>query len=114
MHKMFLVAIIISLASKKSCHPHDVGNGGIDKIFRNHIDSGFSGTAIVVKADKVVLQKGYGYAKEENKISNTLKTLFNVASIGKPFTAVTVLKLEKQGLLNTKDYITKYVGKMAA
>ena len=105
--------MVISLLSKKSCNAQDVGNG-LDKIFRTYIDSGFSGAAIVVKDDKIVLQKGYGYANEEKKIANTGKTLFNVASIGKQFTAVTVLKLEEKGLLNTKDYITKYTASWAA
>ncbi len=108
---MLLIAMVISLLSKKSCNAQDVGNG-LDKIFRTYIDSGFSGAAIVVKDDKIVLQKGYGYANEEKKIANTGKTLFNIASIGKQFTAVTVLKLEEKGLLNTKDYITKYTGKL--
>ena len=47
----------------------------VDKIFRTYIDSGFSDTATVVKDNKVVLQKGYGFANEENKITNTVKTL---------------------------------------
>jgi len=38
MHKILLIAIIISLASKKSCNAQDNGNG-IDKVFRNYIDS---------------------------------------------------------------------------
>ena len=101
----------ISLLSKKSCNGQDIVNG-LDKIFRTYMDSGFAGAAIVVKDDKVVLQKGYGYANEEKKIANTIKTLFNVASIGKQFTAVTILKLEEKGLLNTKDFITKYTGKL--
>lgn len=84
----------------------------LDKIFRTYIDSGFSGAAIVVKDSKIVLQKGYGYANEEKKTLNTEKTLFNVASIGKQFTAVTLLKLEEKGLLNTKDFVWKYTGKL--
>ncbi|MGB8192703.1 MAG: serine hydrolase domain-containing protein [Chitinophagaceae bacterium] len=85
---------------------------GIDKIFKNYIDSGFSGAAIIIKDDKVILQKAYGYANNEKKEPITTKTLFNVASIGKQFTAVIVLTLEEKGLLNTRDYIHKYVGKL--
>lgn len=86
---------------------------GIDKIFTSYqVDSGFTGVAILVKNDTVVLQKGYGLADDKTKTPITNKTLFNVASIGKQFTAVAVLKLEEQGLLNTADYVWKYVGKL--
>jgi CubicO group peptidase (beta-lactamase class C family) len=110
MHILILIAIIISLLSKEGCNNQNTSNS-IDQIFRIYTDSGFSGAALVVKNNKIVLQKSYGYANDEKKIPNTAKTLFNVASIGKQFTAVTVLKLDEQGLLNTKDYISKYTGK---
>lgn len=85
----------------------------MDKIFRSyHLDSGFTGVALLVKNDTVVLQKAYGMADDKRKIPNTITTLFNVASIGKQFTAVVVLKLEEQGLLNTKEYVWKYIGKL--
>jgi CubicO group peptidase (beta-lactamase class C family) len=37
-------------------------------------------------------------------------TLFNVASVGKIFTAAAVLKLEMKGKLKTSDLISKYLG----
>src|SRR5687768_15001747 len=83
---------------------------GIDKILLSYVDSGFSGVAMVVKNDTVILNKAYGYANEEKKIPNTTKTLFNTASIGKQFTAAVVLLLEEKGLLNTNDFISKYTG----
>jgi CubicO group peptidase (beta-lactamase class C family) len=111
MLKLFLIATTITVLFNKSCNAQNTG-ADIDKIFRTYIDSGFSGAAIVVRDDKIILQKGYGYANDEKKTPNTAKTLFNVASIGKQFTAVTVLKLEEKGLLNTKDFVWKYTGKL--
>jgi CubicO group peptidase (beta-lactamase class C family) len=84
----------------------------VDAIIKRYVDSGFSGVAMVAKKGTVLLNKAYGYADDEKKIPNSVNTLFNVASLGKQFTAVIVMKLEEQGLLNTKDYVSKYVGKL--
>ncbi|MDQ3683628.1 MAG: beta-lactamase family protein [Bacteroidota bacterium] len=111
MYKFTFIIISLIFFSYKSCKAQNIGTA-LDKIFLSYIDSGFSGVAIVVKNDIVVLQKAYGFANEEKKILNSTKTLFNVASIGKQFTAATVLKLEEKGMLNTKDYVAKYVGKL--
>jgi len=75
-----------------------------------YADSGFSGSVLVAEKKEITLLKGYGYANYQNKIPNTPSTQFNVASIGKQFTAYSILLLEKKGLLSTNDYIWKYIG----
>src|SRR5215212_5000719 len=84
--------------------------GKIDSLFKSYLDSGFSGSVLVVEKNKVTLQKGYGYADNTTKKLNTPKTLFNTASVGKTFTAYAVLLLEKRGLLKTSDRLSKYIG----
>jgi len=111
MYKFLFIAILIVFVSCQSCKAQNIGKE-LGKIFESYLDSGFTGVILVVKNDSVVLQKAYGFANEEKKILNTTKTLFNVASIGKQFTAATVLLLEEKGLLNTKDHVTKYTGKL--
>ena len=81
-----------------------------DSVFTAYIDSGFSGSVIVAEKNKITLKKGYSYANTERKILNSPATLFNVASIGKQFTAYAILLLEKRGLLSTNDHISKYIG----
>ena len=87
----------------------DIGKT-LDSLFTTYIDSGFSGSVLIAEKNKITLKKGFGYANTEHKIVNTPATLFNVASIGKQFTAYSVLLLEKRGLLSTSDYISKYIG----
>lgn len=82
----------------------------IDSLFTAYLDSSLAGSLLVAENNKVTLEKVYGYANNETKTANTTKTLFNVASIGKQFTVYAILNLEKQGLLSTKDYLTKYIG----
>ena len=82
----------------------------IDSLFTAYLDSSLAGSLLVAEHNKVTLEKAYGYANNETKTANTTKTLFNVASIGKQFTVYAILNLEKQGLLSTNDYLTKYIG----
>ena len=82
----------------------------MDGLFTSYIDSGFSGSVLISEKNKITLKKGYGYANNEQKIINTPETLFNVASIGKQFTSYSILLLEKQGLLSTNDFVSKFIG----
>ncbi|MBI2922198.1 MAG: beta-lactamase family protein [Planctomycetes bacterium] len=69
------------------------------------------GAVLVAKGGKVLLAKGYGsadYAKEPN----TPRTLFEIASTSKMFTATAILKLEMQGKLSIEDPITKFFKKV--
>jgi CubicO group peptidase (beta-lactamase class C family) len=70
--------------------------------------AGYSGTALIAFNGKPVISRGYGYSDREQKIKNSPKTLFDIGSITKQFTAAAILKLEMQGKLSTDDKITKY------
>jgi len=59
----------------------------IDSLFISYLDSGLAGSLLVAEQNKITLQKAYGYSNNETKALNTTNTLFNVASIGKHFTA---------------------------
>jgi len=83
----------------------------LDDLMIDFSKKGYSGAVLVAQNGEIVLQKGYGLADRERKIQNTPATLFNVASVGKIFTAAAVLKLEMQGKLKTSDLISKYLGK---
>jgi CubicO group peptidase (beta-lactamase class C family) len=82
----------------------------LDDLMTGFSKEGYSGAVLVVHNGEVILNKGYGLADRERKIQNTPLTLFNVASVGKIFTAAAVLKLEMQGKLKTSDLISKYLG----
>src|SRR5438874_3219419 len=54
----------------------------------------------VVKDQRLVYARGYGWADREGKIPVKPTSLFRIASITKPFTAVAVLKLVEEGKLS--------------
>ena len=82
----------------------------LDDLMTSFSKEGYSGAVLVVHDDEIILRKGYGLADRERRIQNTPATLFNVASVGKIFTAAAILKLEMQGKLKTSDLISKYLG----
>ncbi|MBX4261162.1 beta-lactamase family protein [Clostridium estertheticum] len=69
----------------------------------------FSGTVIIAKDSKVILNKGYGMADYNNKIINKSKTVFEIASITKQFTATAILMLQEKKLLSVQDTVDKYI-----
>jgi len=106
-----LFSIIISaILFQTTCFAQKNIDKTIDRLFTLYVDSGFSGSVLIAQKNKTILKKGYGYANLEQKKVNTPATLFNVASIGKQFTAYLVLLLEKRGLSNVNDPVSKYIG----
>lgn len=71
-------------------------------------DQNFSGAVLIIKGNKKVLCKGYGYADKENKIKFTPRTLTSIGSITKSFTATAILKLVEQHKLELNDKLNKF------
>ncbi|WP_237132339.1 serine hydrolase domain-containing protein [Pseudohongiella sp. O18] len=62
----------------------------------------------VVKNHAVVLASGLGYADVENGIPATAATVYDVASVSKPLSAVLALRLVEKGLLDLDTPISTY------
>jgi D-alanyl-D-alanine carboxypeptidase len=69
----------------------------------------FTGSALVAKGGKVILEKGYGMANIELDVPNSPDTKFRLGSITKQFTATSILQLEEQHKLAVTDAACKYV-----
>ncbi|QEG22925.1 serine hydrolase [Mariniblastus fucicola] len=69
----------------------------------------FSGTILLARDNEVLLKKAFGLASRRFDVSNNVKTKFNLGSMNKMFTAVSVLQLVQQGKLSLDDRLSKYV-----
>lgn len=69
----------------------------------------FSGTVLVAKNGEVLFSGGFGEANKDFAIPNDLDTTFNIGSIGKTFTSVSIMQLMQQGKLSLKDPLEKYL-----
>ena len=67
-------------------------------------------TFSAVKDGNIFLTKGYGYRKRHPHIAvDPNSTLFRIGSISKTFTAIAVLQLVEDGLLNLDEDINEYL-----
>lgn len=81
-------------------------NAQLDQYLQN---AGFSGTAVIVKNRKVLLNKGYGMANKEKQVPNNSETTFYIGSISKAFVATAIMQLKDQNKLNIEDTVAKYI-----
>ncbi|MEO1485222.1 MAG: serine hydrolase [Bacteroidota bacterium] len=66
-------------------------------------------TALVAVGGEIVYHKGFGMANMEHEVPMENDMVFEIGSITKQFTAVSILMLMEQGKLSLQDEITKYI-----
>jgi CubicO group peptidase (beta-lactamase class C family) len=69
----------------------------------------FSGTVIIARDGKVVFSAATGWASEDYRAPVNIDTKFNVASIGKSFTAVAVEQLREAGKVSLDDTVGRFL-----
>lgn len=101
---MFALLVCGSPAS----HAQDLAR--LDQIVQSYVDDkNFTGTVLVARNDRVLLNKGYGHANREWAVPNGPDTKFRIASITKQFTAAAILLLAERGKLRIDDRISRYL-----
>ncbi len=65
-------------------------------------------SAAIVKNQKVIWAKGFGYADVENKIPATEHTAYHLASLTKTFASTILMQLVQQGKIKLDDPVSKY------
>ncbi|WP_248912343.1 serine hydrolase [Gelidibacter algens] len=64
---------------------------------------------LIAKKGKPIYQKAFGMANMESNIPMSINHVFEIGSMTKQFTAVSILMLGEDGKLNLEDDITKYI-----
>lgn len=82
----------------------------VDALFAQWSKPDSPGCALaVIKDGQVIYKRGYGMANLDYGIPISSVSVFNIASVSKQFTAMSVVLLAKQGKLSLDDDIRKYV-----
>jgi CubicO group peptidase (beta-lactamase class C family) len=82
----------------------------VDKLFAQWDRSDSPGCSLGVSRNGVlVYERGYGTANLELGIAITPASVFDVASIAKPFTAMSILLLAQRGQLSLDDEVRKHM-----
>lgn len=69
----------------------------------------FAGSVLVAAQGKPVLRRSWGLADRERGVANTPTTRFNIASMGKMFTAVGIGQLVDEGRLDWSDKLSQHL-----
>lgn len=72
-------------------------------------NAAFSGTVLVARNGEPIFRRSYGLANRAFEAPNRDDTLYELASITKPFTALLVLMLQEDGKLNIDDAACAYL-----
>jgi len=70
----------------------------------------FSGVALVARVGKPAFEHAYGEASKSYGVPNRVDTKFNLGSMNKMFTAVSIAQLVESGVLSYDDPIGKWLG----
>jgi CubicO group peptidase (beta-lactamase class C family) len=107
---VLFMSLAIVLAEACGSSPMASMTARVDTLFAtwNRPDSPGCGVG-VSRNGAVIYEHGYGMASLERKVPITSSTVFPLASITKPFTAMSVLIAAERGLLSLDDDVSKYI-----
>ncbi len=81
----------------------------INEVFESYAHyNRFIGNVLISQNDKIIYKKSFGDADAENFKKNTENSIFRIASVTKPLTAVGIMKLVDQGKLTLETPISTY------
>ncbi|MBL4663779.1 MAG: serine hydrolase [Flavobacteriaceae bacterium] len=103
------LAILISFLSMAAIQAQSLETT-VDQLLSQKYASGDPGaTALIAKNGKVIYRKAFGAANLELDIPMKPENVFELGSITKQFTSVSILMLMEQGKLSLQDDITKFI-----
>jgi len=86
----------------------------IDRVISTLYENGqFSGAVLVSVKGEVVYKRAVGYANLADGIPNTCDTKFRIASFTKPITAMLILQLAEDGLIELHGKLMEYLPEFA-
>lgn len=100
--------LIVALLLFTTCSPpRDPRVDRIDSLFAGSPD--FSGVALVAEKGRPIYFKAFGYRDFNVHSPMDTAAIFELASVTKQFTAMTIMILKQEGKLNYDDLINQYV-----
>ncbi len=82
----------------------------IDKMLNGIYRKDFPGASVtILDKGKAVYEKSFGLASLEHSVPNTNKTVYELASVSKQFTAFAIAMLAEKGSLKLDDDVRKYI-----
>ena len=105
--KIITLLFISVLCIQSSYSQENEINNYIKKVMNDRHIPGVS--AAVIKDSKVIYMKSFGLSNIETNTNLTNESVFQLASLTKPFTALCIMKLSEEGKINLNSSITDYI-----
>lgn len=106
---MFAILTVLFLNSKSTAYAQNVVSK-IDSLLEAKYPSDApGGDFLIAKNGNVIYKKAFGLANLELNVPMTTDNVFEIGSMTKQFTAVSILMLLEQGKLDLNDEITKFL-----
>jgi len=78
-----------------------------------YIEGAFNGNVLIADRGKIIFEKSYGLANEQTREKLNSKSIFELASVSKQFTAAAIFLLKKKGSLSLEDPLHKYIPELS-
>tara|TARA_R110002167_G_scaffold128570_9_gene310926 strand:+ start:1517 stop:2596 length:1080 start_codon:yes stop_codon:yes gene_type:complete len=105
--------LILITALSLSCHSKSYGQSStsqIDSMLQEKYLPNVPGaTFLIAKNGNIIYEKAFGLANLELNVPMKPNNVFQIGSMTKQFTAISILMLMEKGELNLQDEITKYI-----
>ena len=89
---------------------NDKRKGKIESFFQKKFKQRqFNGNILFAENDQIITNKSYGFANFQDKEKLTQNHSFQLASVSKPLTAIAILQLIENGILNLNDTVEKFL-----
>jgi len=113
MVKTILTSIFLLLVLSCESYGQDQSSTIIEESERFFIDgmkdSNIVGVSVAIISDgKVLWKKGFGDSDKEEKMPMTEETVINIGSITKTFTALSIMQLNEQGIMDINEPLKQY------
>jgi CubicO group peptidase (beta-lactamase class C family) len=113
MDKIKKIGVLLFFVAALLCHDLATAQN-LETTFDKILTENYSGenpgvTALVYHDGEVIYRKAFGMANLELKVPMNPENVFEIGSITKQFTSVSILMLIEQGKLSLDDEITKFI-----
>jgi len=93
-----------------NCANAQVNQPKLDRLFTNLEKAGdFNGSVLVARGDEILYERYLGFADHETQRPISGNTVFELASMGKQFTAMGIMILKERGELDYDDLVEKHL-----
>jgi CubicO group peptidase (beta-lactamase class C family) len=103
-----LPAVLLAAATTPRAGTNESLRREIEAYLDGMRDCGYAYAVSVSLEEHVLVQRGYGWSDSSGTCRASERTLFNVASITKSFTAIAAFQLRRQGALRLQDTLPSF------